>query len=211
MPKYIATSSSYFKPFSYDELVKPLAQMAEAQNAVADNYDKISMESEGLRRYITDNPEDSMAKELYDDYMSKLTTLQDNLWNNGYNAQARRDLSAARAGYASDITRIAQAVKSRQERSKAYWDIKSKNPDMIMGRDPGTYGLNPYLTNDNFGQDYYTYSGESFMKEVGADAAARANEMLNDPRVVKDPRLVGYLQRITRDGFTSLFCKEERT
>lgn len=203
MPKFLVTSGSYFQPFTYDELSKPVVQTVEAHNAAQDAYDQLSMETSALGRYITENPDDVNAKRMYDSYLAKLNSLQDNLWNNGYNAATRRDLASARAGYASDITRLQAAIKARQERSQEYWKTRHEHPDMIMGRDPGESGLDNYLFNDLYGHDYYSYSGNDFAKMVGAEASARASEMLNDPQVKKNPMLVGYLQMIERDGFTN--------
>lgn len=203
MPKFLVTSGSYFQPFTYDELSKPVVQVVEAHNAAQDAYDQLSMETSALGRYITENPDDVNAKRMYDSYLVKLNSLQDNLWNSGYNAATRRDLASARAGYASDITRLQAAIKARQERSQEYWKTRHEHPDMIMGRDPGESGLDNYLFNDLYGRDYYSYSGNDFAKMVGAEASARASEMLNDPQVKKNPMLVGYLQMIERDGFTN--------
>lgn len=203
MPRYLVTRGSYFEPMTYDELARPIIQMTEAQNTAQDNYDTISMETEALRRYISDKPGDSEAKKIYDGYTQKLASLQENLWNNGYTGQTRRDLAAARAGYASDVTRLATAIKNRQDRSREYWEMRLKNPDLITGNDPGLGGLNDYLRDDTFGQNYYTYSGTQFMQEVAADAKARASEMLSDPEVSNNPALAGYLTVKTREGFTS--------
>ena len=208
MPKYLVTSGSYFQPFTYDELAKPVAQAAEIHRATQDTYDEISLEAEALRRYIEQEPNDSNARKMYDSYMTKLSDLQNNLWSNGYNAQTRRDLSAARAGYASDINRLGTAIQTRQQRSAEYWKTRHDHPDMIMGNDPGTDSLDLYLADDLHGQNYYTYSGLEFMNQVGTDAKARANEMLNDPEITRDPRAVGYLKRISRDGFTSYEVQE---
>ena len=202
MPKYLVTSGSHFTPFTYDELVKPVAHMQQVHDATQDAYDQLNLETNALRQYISDNPGDSRAKAMYDNYMDKLTTLQNNLWEHGVNAQTRRDLSAARSAYASDITRLGKAIQTRQERSKEYWDMRHKNPDLIMGEDPGLGGLNDYLANENYGQDYFSYSGAQFEKEVADDAKARANEMLRDPQVLKNPELAGYLTTITHEGFT---------
>lgn len=203
MAKFLVTSGSYFQPFTYDELAKPIMQTVEAHNAAQDAYDTLATETAALRNYISENPDDANARMMYNNYITKLESLQNNLWNNGYNASTRRDLAAARAGYASDITRIATAVKNRQERSQEYWKIRHEHPDMIMGNDPGESGLDNYLSNDLYGRDYYSYSGNDFAKMVGAEASARASEMLNDPDIKKDSRLVGYLQMIERDGFTN--------
>ena len=203
MPKFLVTNGSYFQPFTYDELSKPVVQTVEAHNAAQDAYDQLNMETSALGRYITDNPGDEQAKKLYDTYLTKLNSLQDNLWRNGYNAATRRDLAAARSGYAGDITRLQAAIKARQERSKEYWDARHKNPDLVTGEDPGLSGLDAYLNDDTYGQNYFAYSGKQFMEEVGIDAKARASEMLRDPEVSKDPNLVGYLTRITQEGFTN--------
>lgn len=203
MPKFLVTQGSYFQPFTYDELVKPLQQMADAQNTTQDAYDTMSLETEALRQYITDNPDDARAKELYDNYVSRLANLQNNLWGNGYTPQTRRDLSLARSGFANSINPLKEAIQRRQEQSKAYWDYKNKNRDAIMGRDPGTFGLDNYLGNTTFGQDWYAYSGKDFTNQVGAEAKARASSMLADPEVSKVPGLVGYLRMVERDGFTN--------
>lgn len=203
MPKFLVTSGSYFEPFTYDQLSKPVVQAVEAHSAAQDAYDQLSMETSALGRYISDNPGDANAKLMYDSYLEKLNSLQSNLWNNGYNAATRRDLALARAGYASDITRLQAAIKLRQERSKEYWDARHKNPDLVTGADPGLGGLDAYLSDDNYGRNYFSYSGDKFMEEVGIDAKASASEMLRDPKVVKDPNLVGYLTRISQEGFTN--------
>lgn len=204
MAKYLVTSGSYFEPFTYEQLSAPVREMAEMHRASQDTYDQISLEAEALRRYIEQEPDNSNARKMYDSYMDKLTNLQNNLWSNGYNAQTRRDLSAARAGYASDISRLGTAIQTRQQRSAEYWKTRHEHPDMIMGNDPGLSGLDNYLADDLYGQNYYTYSGNDFMNQVGADAKARAGELLNMPEISRDPRAVGYLERIKRDGFTSM-------
>ena len=203
MAKYLVTSGSYFEPFTYDELSRPIAQAVEAHNATQDTYDQLSMETSALGRYITDNPGDVNAKRLYDSYLSKLDALQDNLWRNGYNASTRRDLSAARSGYAGDIARLQAAIKTRQERSKEYWDAKHKNPDLVTGDDPGLSGLDAYLADDTYGQNYFTYSGKSFADEVGAEIKAMGNEMLRNPEISRNPELVGYLQQKLSEGFSN--------
>ena len=203
MPRFIVTSGSHFEPFTYDELIKPVAQMQQAHDAANDAYEQLSLETSALQNYISDNPGDARAKKMYDDYMAKLVALRDNLFDNGVTAQTKRDLASARATYASDIARLQTAIQNRQARSKEYWDTKHKNPDMIMGEDPGLSGLDNYLADDLYGSNYYTYSGQQFMNEVGTDAKARAQELMRNPQYQKNPELAGYITRITQEGFTS--------
>lgn len=204
MPKFIVTSGSYFQPFTYDELAKPIMQTVEAHNAAQDSYDTLVAETEALRQYIMREPNDSEARRMYDSYTEKLTNLQNNLWERGYNAGTRRDLALARAGYASDITRLGTAIKARQDLSNEYWKTKHEHPDMVMAEDPGTAALDKFLANDRFGRDYYSYSGTAFAGEVAADAKARMDEMLNNPEILdKYPQLKGYIPILKKEGFTS--------
>jgi len=202
MARYIVTDSSYYQPFSYDELVKPIQQMTDAHNATADAYDQLSLETEALRNYISENEDDKQAKAMYDNYINKLHALQDNLWNRGYNTGTRRDLSAARAAYASDITRLKTAVQTRQERSKEYWDARHKNPDLVTGFDPGTGGLDNYLADPEYGRNWYSYSGNQFASEVAAEAKARGAELVST-YATQNPALAGYLEYHVKNGFTN--------
>lgn len=204
MAKYLVTNSSYFKPFSYEELLKPIMHAEEVHNATQDAYDTLNLETEALRQYISkEGADDQQARKLYDNYTNKLKTLQENLWKNGVTAQTRRDLAAARAGYASDITRLQKAIQTRQERSQEYWKMRHANPDLIMGSDPGSFGLDNYLNNDNYGQNYFTLDGNKFMQSVGIEAKARAGQMLSDPQIKKIPGLEGYLNMIVSQGFST--------
>lgn len=203
MPRYLVTSGSHFEPMTYDELVKPIAQMTDALNATQDAYDTLNLETKSLANYISQNPGDTKAREMYDNYVSQLDSLQNELWNNGYTARARRELSAARSGYASDITRLQKAIQTRQEHGKTYSELRLKDPSLVMGDNPANAGLDAYLADDNYGLNYFTYSGNSFMTEVAADAKARMNEMLNDPQYSHDPALQGYIIKKQKEGFTS--------
>lgn len=203
MAKFLVSKSSYFEPFSYDDLMKPIAMQQEVHNAAQETYDKLAMDTAALENYISKNEGDKRARALYDSYRTKLSKLQNNLWDYGIGPQTRMDLSDAKTSYASDITRLAKAIENRQARSKDYWDAVHKDPSLITSRDPGLDGLDNYLDNDRYGQDFYSYSGTQFMTEVGADAKARVNEMLSDPEVLRNDQLKGYLVLKQKEGFSS--------
>jgi len=202
MGKYLVSTGSHFTPYSYEQLIKPVQQMTDAQNAAADYYDALNLETEALGRYISENDNDSDARAIYKNYRDKLHALQDDLWENGYSARARRGLTEARSGYANDVLRLKKAVETRQTRSKEYWDAVHKNPDLIVGNDPALGGLNDYLRDDNYGANWFSYSGVDFMKNVAADAQARAQEFYNK-EVDKQNNIPGYITQITKHGFTN--------
>lgn len=178
MAKFIVTSGTNYQPFTYEELSAPVMQAAEAHRQTQDVYDSIGAETAAIQSYIAQEPEGSLAKSMYQGYLDQLTALQDNLWNNGYNAQTRRDLYAAKAGFSDKILRLQNAIQTRQERSAKYWE-KANDKSNVMGRDPGAYSLDEYIRNDRFGQDFYSYNGGQFTNEVGADAQARIKELFD--------------------------------
>ena len=203
MPRYIVTNRSQFQPFSYSELVAPVQQMTEMHNAAMDNYDQLDMETSALGQYITDD--DPKSKKIYDTYLNQLRSMRESLSERGFTPQTRRDLAAARGMFAKDITALKAAITNRAARSKEYWDMKRAHPDMVMGTDPGMAGLDNYLGDDNYGRDYYAYSGDSFMKEVGTDAQARASELIRQfkDRYGNAREIPGYITHIEQQGFTS--------
>jgi len=202
MAKYLVTSGSYFQPFTYDELAKPVMQAAEMHRATQDAYDQYNMEAEALRHYLETEPDDSNARRMYESYMTKLQNLQNNLWSNGYNAQTRRDLAAARAGYASDITRLGTAIELRQKRSEDWGNYRREHPDAIMGTDPGLDSLDEYLKNDRYGSDFFVTSGNQLAQDVAADLQARGQELMSKPELM-DMNLPGYYFLRTNNGFTN--------
>ena len=201
MAKFIVTSGANYQPFSYQELAAPVAQAAELHRQTQDAYDAMSMETAALQSYIENEEKNSIARKMYDNYQNQLSTLQENLWANGYNAQTRRDLYNAKNGFSSNILRLQQAVKDRQERSIEYHNMKLEHPDMVMGDDPGLASLDSYITNDRFGRDYFTYSGNALTNEVGTDAKARMKELFDNPELAK--LIPGYNTLITNKGATS--------
>lgn len=199
MAKYLVTSGSHFTPFTYDELVRPLQQMTEAHQATSENLSKLADDSAVLAQYVDDDE----TKQILQNYLNRLSDLQDQLYTNGYNLAASRNLTDARRTYASDITGLAAAAKSREEQSKAYWDMKHNHPDVVLGKDPGEYTLSNYYRHPEFGKNWYAYSGNDFTSEVEGEAKAAASDMLRSPDIEKDPRAVGYLRFIESNGFTN--------
>ena len=182
MARIITTSGAEFTPFSYDELVKPLAQMAEAHAKTQENYDTLQAATSALGRYISqEGADDAQARDMYNRYQELLANAQNELWNNGYGAGAMRALSKARAGYAQDITRLDAAIKARQEAAKAWFDAGQKDPTLLQSANPGSAGLDNYLNDDTYGYKWKSYSGELLKEQIGKEAAAVADQFLSSP------------------------------
>lgn len=207
MAKFIVTNGSYFDPFTYEELAKPIINAQAEHNAAEEAYDALSMETSALERYIGEGEGNVEARKLYDSYQEKLVNLQNALWEQGVNANTRRGLAAARNGYASDIARLQKAIQSRQELSKEWSDARKRNPNLVTGANPGDSGLDNYLADDTYGQNWFSYDSAQFEKEVGTEAQARARELLrgltDSSGVIKNPSLKNMLTRVITQGFTN--------
>lgn len=202
MARFLVTNGSSFTPFTYDDLVKPLAQMAEAHAKTQENYDTLQAATSALGRYISqEGKDDELAREMYNNYQAQLETAQNELWKNGYGAGAMRALSKARAGYAQDITRLESAIKARQEAAKAWFDAGQKDPTLLQSTNPGLEGLDKYLLDDNYGHTWKSYSGEVLKQQVGTEAAAAANDFLSSPEAEKVLGTNQYLALRQHGGF----------
>lgn len=206
MAKYLVTDRSFFQPFTYDELVRPLQQMTDVHNAQQDAYDQLSMETAQLERYINQT-NDPRAWKIYEDYNKQLGKLQEELWNSGIGPRSRKYLSDAIIGYAGDVKRLQNAITNRQKRSEEFWTAKKNNPDLVTGRDPGNASLDKYLEDDLYGKDWYAYDSAKFEKSIFDEVKARAAGMLrgltDKNGVVKNPALAGILTRIRTQGVTN--------
>lgn len=206
MAKFIVTESN-FTPFTYDKLVKPIAALQEKHDKAQETYDALDMEASAMKRYLDNDAEDSEVRKAYDATMSKLSDLQENLWNNGINARTKRDLSVAKSSYASTMPRIQEAIKKRQADSKAWGDARKQNPKLVTGIDPASGGLNNYFLDDTYGNNWFTYDSGVLEKEVATEAMTRAQDSIRDLRasgnIVNNPALAGWLTRDLTKGFTN--------
>lgn len=206
MPKYIVTQGSQFNPFTYDELAKPIVSAQERYDAADEAFNVLNETTATLKNYITDNDDDSEAKRMYNAYMDMLTTAQNNLSENGLDAQTKKDLAKARSMFASDIKRISSAIENRQKAVASYNEKKQANPNLIMGYSPNV-GLNAYLKDDNFGTDWYSTDGTAFRDSIFTTAQQLAKNRMSDlskPEVIKEnEKFLGYLTRVLDKGFST--------
>lgn len=212
MGRFITTNGSYFDPLSYEELIRPIETYQKKYDETQDAYDQMAMQTSALERYLSqDENRDVEAKRLYNDYMDKLDKAQRSLYDYGLTPDTRKNLRAARVGFASDINRLGKAIEDRQKRSEEYRTARRSNPNLVAAPDPGNADLDAYLADERYGSNWWSYDSAEFEKEVAADAMARTREMLSDlsdpNSVIKNNALKNALKqvltRVTRTGFTS--------
>lgn len=201
MPRYI-TSGANFTPFTYEELVRPIDNMTQAYNTAQEQYDNLASTTAQLERYISDNPDDSETRNVYNSYMSVLQRMQDSLNGNGYSANTARDLSTARRLYGQQIVPMSEAIQRRRDWNDKYLQMQMEHPEMIMGRAPGSYSVRDYMNDTNFG-GFKNYSSNQLTSDASSAAKAAAAALEKRPRTWTTEGVpAGYYQTEMTTGYT---------
>lgn len=127
------TINSEFKPFTYDELTKPLRDYTEAYNAVEEQYATLAQQTEAWKNIATqeNSPE---AYAMYKKYSDELNAVVDD-FSRGMTIQNRSKLSSLKSRYASEITPISIAYNDMQK-ANAYRDtIKGQDDSAVFNVD----------------------------------------------------------------------------
>lgn len=172
------TLNSEFKPFTYDELIKPLSDYTEAYNKVEEQYSTLAQQTEAWKNIATqeNSPE---AYAMYKKYSDELNAVIDD-FSRGMTAQNRSKLAGLKARYTSEITPIATAYNAMQEANKYRETIRAKDSSAVFVKDR-------YNSIDDFlgGQqaDNTFISGDEIQKNITARVLSQSytdyNNLIN--------------------------------
>lgn len=124
------TINSEFKPFTYDELTKPLRDYTEAYNKVEEQYSTLAQQTEAWKNIATqeNSPE---AYAMYKKYSDELNAVVED-FSRGMTIQNRGKLSGLKSRYASEITPIANAYNAMQAANKYRDDVRAKDSTAVF-------------------------------------------------------------------------------
>lgn len=118
---------SKFRPFSYDELVKPLTQYKEAYDKVEAQYSDLVSQTEQWKD-IANRTKSPEAYAMYSKYANDLNNIVDD-FSRGMTLQNRSQLMSMKRRYSSEILPIARASEAMKEAN----DLRVKSgPDAIF-------------------------------------------------------------------------------
>lgn len=127
------TINSEFRPFTYDELTKPLNDYTEAYNKVEEQYATLAQQTEAWKNIATqeNSPE---AYAMYKKYSEELNDVVED-FSRGMTIQNRGKLTGLKSRYASEIVPIAQAYDA-YTKANAYRDtIKGQDDTAVFNID----------------------------------------------------------------------------
>jgi len=145
------TITSRFKPFTYEELIRPLLQYREAYDKVEADYTTLATQAEAWKDAANreTNPEAYKAYTKYTDDLNKI--IED--FSKGMNLNNSNTLNMKRR-YASEIMPIAKAATRLKELEDERRKVDIQDPSRLWQRESLTIDelmKNPSL---NFGENY---------------------------------------------------------
>lgn len=189
--------SSKFTPYTFDELIKPLAMYGEAYKAREKEIDAINEKASSLAGKL-DKDADSDAYIQYNNYMNELGKLSGDLASKGLSAETVSGIKGLSKRYASEIGSLENAQKAleaeRDLRLKRGDGYAYKNPnlrigDFMNGKNGAETGLNLDAVAKDFGTQFkaasQNISSTSWKKAI--DEAGK--------------RVPGYLMYSTTKGY----------
>lgn len=172
MANIALVNSAQFQPFSYQELVAPVAHQQQVLDDLAEQYDKLSQQADVLEA-LGSNETDKKSRAYigYKSYSDSLREEVDNLYRNGLNAASRQRLSDLRRRYNSEIVPIQNAYTKREKEALMQQEARIRNPYIRFTRDASTTRLEDYMANPELGY------GVVDLKNVAGDMAEMAKNL----------------------------------
>ena len=158
---------SKFRPFSYDELIKPLMQYKEAYDKVEVDYSNLAAQTEQWKD-IANQTQSPEAYAMYSKYANDLNKVVDD-FSKGMTLQNRSQLGTLRRRYASEIIPIAKAATRKRELEEEQRKLSLQDPTRLWQRRASDISLDDFIKNPSL--DYgQSYSGQSLLAQSSAIA-----------------------------------------
>lgn len=198
MAKNYLVINSQFKPFSYAEMLQPLAQATEAHQSLEDQYSDLSTKS-NIWEELANEQADPYAYSLYNKYSTDLKAQAEILAKEGLTPSARQSMLDMRNRYSKEIIPIENAYARREEEAKAQQQLLNEDSSIIFDRTAGVTSLDDYLRNPNLG--YNTLSVNEVYSTAARDFSETAKKMSQEG---KWRTVLGgqYWEQINRSGAT---------
>ena len=191
--------NSQYRPFSFEEILKPAMLYKEAYEKTEADYAKLAEQTE-MWKDIANREKSPEAYAMYERYHTDLNNMYDNL-SRGMNINNRTALLGLRAKYAQEILPIANASKRKDELVAEQRKIAAQDPTRLWENDASDMSIDTLIKNPQ--ADYgRQYSGATLTAQVAAASQALAKKYIDNPKDLET--LVGgdYYEYIKHRGFT---------
>lgn len=190
--------NSKFKPFSYADMLQPVAQATQAHQALEDQYSELASKA-NIWDKLANESRDSLAYSMYRGYIDDLTKQASILASEGLTPGSRANMLSMKNRYSSEITPIENAYNQRDAMIKKMQEL-NKDGSMIYDIDPSQLSLDAFIKDPQM--TFRSYSGNAIYNAVLNGAKSLSQSIQNNPN--KWESILGgqYFQSMTQKGYT---------
>lgn len=171
-----------FKPYSFDELIKPYQMYGEAYKEQESALSDLNQQASTLAAALSET-NDPVAYATYSKYLADVQAAADEIATSGLSNSSRRKVKDLSARYNGEISPIQNAYNKREQLAKEIRQARLNNPTLMVERDMNIPGIKSsidrFVENPNY--DYgRVYTGTQLAQDVGTAAKALSTQ-LRDP------------------------------
>lgn len=149
MANIFLTPTAEFKPFSYAEMLAPIAAYQEAYDAYDAQLNTLA--EDAATKAFNFAAQDTKEKAQYDAIMNRLKTSADALLTNGLNADIMREIRSINKDYRTSMIPLHQKIAKRAELAEAQRTALQSNPDLRFTIDYSKANLNDIHAGSTYG------------------------------------------------------------
>lgn len=197
----VVINNTKFNPFTFDEILKPLAIYGEEYKRQEDTLNELSIKASVFDK-MANEQKDPIAYKMYKDYSDALRQKVDQLNSEGLTPASRKGLLEMNSRYSKEMVPIETAYKKRETLATEQRQALANNPTLMYQRMANDMSLDDFINNPE--ADYgKSISGATLSAQVAAAASALAKEFRDNPD--KMISLVGgdYYEYVKKRGFSS--------
>ena len=196
--KIVLTNNARFNPYTFDEMLKPLAMAADAYNTVQSGIEELGAKADLMKMYANEVP-DSKTANMYNSYANDLEKQASMLAKHGLTPASRQGLLNMKRRYNSEVVPIETAVARREALTKEQREALLRDPSLMFDVDYSKTQLDYLLDNPN--ATYNPISGNELTKRAAQMASNLAKVVQGNP---KYQSILGgqYFQQMTQMGYT---------
>lgn len=193
MANYSLVLDTKFNPFSYAEMLAPVAAATQAHQALEEEYGNLSAKAD-VWENMANEQSDPLAYKMYKGYSDDLRDRAGTLLREGLNASSRKGMLDMRARYSKEIAPIEAAYKRREELAAEQRKAYAANPTLRYERYANAMSLDDFIKNPSI--DYgRSYSGALLTQQVAQAAANYAKVLTREGKL----KSLGLPYQYTRD------------
>lgn len=143
MARYFSPSNLDYKPFTLDELTKPLDLYKSAYDSIEQKYNSLVLDSQNYDSVLNEKAEPN-SYSMMQQYNQDLDAAYGNFINNGNIKYANSDILKIRHSYNENMKPVKNAFLARENDRKIAQNYQNKG--YIISRNPFNESLDSYLS-----------------------------------------------------------------